>query len=95
MLRVVRLRQLFRNRPQLGRDQPEVLALQATDYLSDEPALDTVGFHNDKGAIHERRRVAAARGTEASGIARTLTLAVARFNPRPQVNGEGFFSTFT
>jgi hypothetical protein len=50
----------MRDRPQLDRDQPEVLPFQATDDLSDEPALDAVRLHNDKGAIHERRTVAVA-----------------------------------
>ena len=74
VLGVVCLCQLACDRPQFGRDQSEVLALQATDYLSDEPALDTVGLHNDKGAIHERRRVAAARRTQGPGIAKALKL---------------------
>jgi hypothetical protein len=66
MLGVVRLGQLARDRPQLGRHQPEVLPLQATDDFSDEPAFDAVGLHNDKGAIHERRTVAVAPGGQAS-----------------------------
>jgi hypothetical protein len=58
----------------LGRHQSQLLAFQTTDYLSDEPTLDTVGLHNDKGAIHERRRVAAARRTEGPGRADTLDI---------------------
>jgi len=72
VLGVVRFRQLFCDRPQLGRHQSELLALQSADYLSGKPALDTIGLHNDKGAIHERRRVAAARWAEGSGLASTL-----------------------
>ena len=39
---------------QLGRDQPQALALEAADDLADQAPLDGVGLADDEGAVHER-----------------------------------------
>ena len=54
MLGVVRLGHLGRDGPELGRHDAQLLALQAAEDLAGQPALDAVGLHDDKGAVHER-----------------------------------------
>ena len=57
VLGVVRLRHLGGDGPQLGGHQAQVLALEPRHDLADQAALDAVGLHNDKGAVHEESRL--------------------------------------
>ncbi len=60
VLGVVRLGLFDADRAQFGGHETQILPLQAADDLADQSAFHTIRLHNDKGSIHERRRVAAA-----------------------------------
>src|ERR1035437_10708223 len=61
MLGIVTTRLLGRNEPELGRDQPEALALDAPNDLSRETPFDSIGLADNQSSSHERGRLAEAR----------------------------------
>ena len=79
---VVRLGHLFRDGPEFGRHETQLLALEAAHHFAGQASLDAVGLHNDKGAVHEgwtlhngrgmvrppfqRQRPASSQGTDAA-----------------------------